>query len=104
MGLFYIIWVGSIDAKVLLAYLTGYSRWRVQQSQDKTNVAPCLHPGDEPGHITVHNSETFQQFGKQQLSQPGSKSKLCSQTCIDMNPEEVKERKEKVGKVITLLG
>ena len=62
------------------------------------------HPEDEPGHITVHNSETFQQFGEQQLSQPGSKSKLSSRTFIDMKPEEVKERKEKVGKVKTLAG
>ena len=62
------------------------------------------HPEDEPGHITVDNSETFQQFGEQQLSQPGSKSKLSSQTFIDMKPEEVKERKEKVGKVKTLVG
>ena len=62
------------------------------------------HPEDQPGHISVHNSQTFQQFGEQQLAQPGPRAKLQSRTFLDMKPEEVKERKRVVGQVKTLAG
>ena len=62
------------------------------------------HPEDEIGHIDVHNSETFQRFGEQQLSKPGPRAKLSSRKFFDMKPNEVKERKKSVGQVRTLTG
>ena len=62
------------------------------------------HPEDQLGYISVHNSETFQRFGEQQLSNPGPWAMLESRKFFDMKLEEVKERKREVGQVRTLAG
>ena len=62
------------------------------------------HPEDQAGYISVTDSQSFQQFGQQQLAKPGPRSKLESRHFLDMKPEEVLERKREVGQVGTLAG
>lgn len=62
------------------------------------------HPEEQVGFIGVRDSESFQRFGAQQMSTPGSKSKLDKRFFIDLKPEEVLERKRHVGAVGTLPG
>ena len=75
-------------------------------SRVKTRLAMHLkrHPEDQIGYVGVKDSESFAQFGSQQMSMPGSRSKLEKREFINMKPEEVVERKEEVGKVGTLSG
>ncbi len=75
-------------------------------SRVKTRLAMHLarHPEEQVGFIGLKDSKTFQQFGQQQMSLPGSRAKLDTREFIDMKPEEVLQRKEVVGKVKTLNG
>lgn len=75
-------------------------------SRVKTRLAMHIkrHPEEQLGHIGVHDSESFQRFGAQQLSTPGRKAKLEKRIFIDLKPEEVLQRKRDVGEVGTLPG
>ena len=75
-------------------------------SRVKTRLAMHVkrHPEEQVGHIGVRDSESFQKFGAQQMSTPGSRSQLERRYFIDMKAEEVLERKRVVGKVGTLSG
>ena len=61
-------------------------------------------PHYQVGYVRVRNSETLQQFGEQQMAQPGPRAHLESRQFIHMKPEEVLSRKEKVGQTKTLAG
>ena len=56
------------------------------------------------GYVGVLNSDTLQNFGQQQMAQPGPRAKLETRTFIHLEPEEVLGRKEEVGQVKTLAG
>ena len=62
------------------------------------------HPENTMGYVGVHNSESLQQFGEQQMSKPGPRANLTTRTFFDMKPEEVLSRKKEVGQVRTLVG
>ena len=62
------------------------------------------HQEDQIGYVGVKDSESFAQFGSQQMSQPGSCSKIEKREFIDMKAEEIVERKAQVGKIKTLNG
>ena len=65
----------------------------------------AMHVARHPvGHVGVKDSQTFTDFGNQQMSVPGQKSKLKSRTFINLQPESVLSRKSEIGKVITLAG
>jgi hypothetical protein len=59
---------------------------------------------EQVGFIRVRDSNTFHQFGMQQMSQPGPRAKLDRREFLDMKPQEVLTRKKEVGKVGTLHG
>ena len=62
------------------------------------------HPEDAVGHVGVKDSMTFAEFGNQQMSMPGPRSKLKSRTFLDLKPEHVLARKAEISKVTTLTG
>ena len=49
---------------------------------------------NSPTYLEVKDSATLQEFGKRNLSNPGSKSKLDSREFIDLLPAEVISRKQ----------
>ena len=63
------------------------------------------HPEDQIGYVGVIDSSSFVKFGNQQMAKPCKRAKLVSREFIDLKPEEVKERKQKIGaKMRTLSG
>ena len=61
------------------------------------------HPEDQIGYVGIVDSPSFVKFGNQQMAKPCKKAKLVSREFIDLKPEEVKERKRRIGtKVRTL--
>ena len=63
------------------------------------------HPEDQIGYVGIVDSPSFVKFGNQQMAKPCKKAKLVSREFIDLKPEEVKERKRRIGtKVRTLSG
>ena len=62
------------------------------------------HPEEQVGYIGVLDSQTFRQFGEQQMSTPGARSKLSSREFMNMEPQEVLDRKESTQSVGTLKG
>ena len=63
------------------------------------------HPEDQIGYVGVTDSSSFVQFGNQQMAKPCKQAKLVCREFIDLKPEEVKERKRRIGtKVRTLSG
>ena len=63
------------------------------------------HPEDQIGYVGIVDSPSFVKFGNQQMAKPCKKAKLVSREFIDLKPEEVKERKQRIGtKVRTLSG
>lgn len=59
---------------------------------------------DQEDYICVKDSQSFQLFGTQQMSKPGSKAQLDCREFLDLLPQEMKERKDSVGQVETLHG
>jgi hypothetical protein len=59
---------------------------------------------NSPTYLEVKDSATLKEFGKRNLSNPGSKSKLDTREFIDLHPDEVIARKKERPDSKTIAG
>ena len=59
---------------------------------------------EAPNYLEVKDSRTLQMYGQRFLAVPGPKTKLTERIFIDLNPQEVLDRKSIVSESSTLSG